>query len=192
MKIVKMIISCAIALTGLNGFSQGTSYLSEKVLTSSTYTIPEVDPGDIVDVAASNEAFSTLVTAVKAADLVETLKSEGPFTVFAPTNEAFDKLPEGTVAMLLKEENKEQLTAVLTYHVVAGKITARDLLKAINASNGSFKINTVQGQVLIASIYEGNVILTDANGNASTITATDVTASNGVIHVINNVVLPKS
>lgn len=192
MKIVKMITACAIALTGLTGFSQGNSYQAEKVITSSTYTIPEVDPGDIVDVAASNEAFSTLVTAVKAADLVETLKSEGPFTVFAPTNEAFDKLPEGTVAMLLKEENKEQLTAVLTYHVVAGKITAKNLLKAINASNGSFEISTVQGQVLIASIYEGNVILTDANGNASTITATDVTASNGVIHVINNVVLPKS
>lgn len=192
MKIVKMIIACAIALTGLAGFSQGTSYQAEKVLTSSTYTIPEVDPGDIVDVAASNEAFSTLVTAVKAADLVETLKSDGPFTVFAPTNEAFDKLPEGTVAMLLKEENKEQLTAVLTYHVVAGKITAKNLLKAINASNGSFEISTVQGQILTASIYEGNVILTDANGNASTITSTDVTASNGVIHVINNVVLPKS
>lgn len=192
MKIAKMITACAIALTGLAGFSQGTSYAAEKVMTSTTYIIPEVDPGDIVDVAASNEAFSTLVTAVKAADLVETLKSEGPFTVFAPTNEAFDKLPEGTVAMLLKEENKQQLTAVLTYHVVAGKITAKDLLKAINASNGSFEISTVQGQILTASIFEGNVILTDANGNASTITATDVTASNGVIHVINNVVLPKS
>ena len=145
----------------------------------------------IVGVAAANENFSTLVAAVKAAGLVETLNGDGPFTVFAPVNAAFDKLPEGTVSGLLKPESKEALTALLTYHVVAGKFMAADVVKAIGENNGKFSIPTVQGGTLIASMNDGNVILTDENGSTSTILITDVAASNGVIHAIDTVVMPK-
>ena len=144
----------------------------------------------IVGVAVANENFSTLVAAVKAAGLVETLNGDGPFTVFAPVNEAFNKLPDGTVANLLKPENKQALAGLLTYHVVAGKFMAADVVKAITDNNGKFSIPTVQGGVLIASINKDNVILTDEKGNISTIILTDVAASNGVIHAINNVVMP--
>lgn len=144
----------------------------------------------IVGVAASNDNFTTLVAAVKAADLVSVLNSEGPFTVFAPVNSAFDKLPDGTVANLLKSENKETLTAILTYHVVAGKFMATDVIKAIKKGNGSFEITTVQGTKLVASLKGENVILTDEKGNTSTIIITDVKASNGVIHAIDSVVMP--
>ncbi len=146
---------------------------------------------DIVDVAASIEDFSTLVTAIKAAGLVTTLKSDGPFTVFAPTNDAFGKLPEDTVPTLLNPENKEQLTKVLTYHVVPGKIMAKDVIAAIGENGGSFTVNTVSGNPLVASIEGGKVVLTDENGGTATVTQTDVDASNGVIHVIDTVVLPK-
>jgi uncharacterized surface protein with fasciclin (FAS1) repeats len=146
---------------------------------------------NIVGVAASNKNFTTLVAAVKAAGLVETLSGKGPFTVFAPVNAAFDKLPEGTVASLLKPESKATLTAILTYHVVAGKFMAADVVKAIGANNGKFSIPTVQGSMLTATISDGNVILTDAKGNKSKIIITDVAASNGVIHAIDSVVMPK-
>jgi len=146
---------------------------------------------NIVGVAASNKNFTTLVAAVKAAGLVETLSGKGPFTVFAPVNAAFDKLPEGTVAGLLKPESKATLTAVLTYHVVAGKFMAADVVKAIGDNNGKFSIPTVQGSMLTASLSDGKVILTDAKGNKSTIIITDVAASNGVIHAIDTVVMPK-
>lgn len=148
------------------------------------------DP-DIVTLAAGIEDFSTLVTAVKAADLVSTLQGEGPFTVFAPDNAAFAKLPEGTVATLLKPENKSQLQKVLTYHVVAGKFMSEDVINAINSGNGSFTIETVSGDQLVASISNGSVILTDESGNKITVKDTDVKASNGVVHVINGVLLPK-
>ena len=144
----------------------------------------------IVGVAASNENFSTLVAAVKAADLVETLNSEGPFTVFAPTNDAFGKLPSGTVETLLKAENKGTLTSILTYHVVAGKFEAADVLNAIKKNNGSFTIKTVNGENLTASLKDGKVMLKDAKGNYSTVILTDVGASNGVIHAIDTVVMP--
>ncbi|SOE21661.1 Uncaracterized surface protein containing fasciclin (FAS1) repeats [Spirosomataceae bacterium TFI 002] len=145
----------------------------------------------IVGVAAGNENFTTLVAAVKAADLVATLNSAGPFTVFAPVNAAFEKLPEGTVASLLKPESKATLTAVLTYHVVAGKFLAGDVLAAIKENNGSFTIATVQGGVLTASLKDGKVVLTDEKGGMSTVVLTDVAASNGVIHAIDTVVMPK-
>ena len=144
----------------------------------------------IVGVAASNENFSTLVAAVKAADLVATLNSEGPFTVFAPTNEAFAKLPEGTVENLLKPENKAMLSSVLTYHVVAGKFMAADVVKAIAENNGKFVITTVNGEKLTAYVNDGKVLLKDAKGSVSTIVLTDVAASNGVIHAIDSVVMP--
>ena len=146
---------------------------------------------DIVDIAASNENFGTLVTAVKTAGLVETLKSSGPFTVFAPTNTAFAKLPEGTVGTLLKPENKEKLTQVLTYHVVAGEFYAKDVINGIKSSGGSFTIETVSGGKLKASLQNETVILEDENGNSIAVLSTDVEATNGVIHVIDSVLLPK-
>ena len=148
------------------------------------------DSATIVGVAASNENFSTLVAAVKAADLVGTLNSEGPFTVFAPTNEAFLKLPAGTVESLLKAANKGTLSSFLTYHVVAGKFMAADVVKAIKDNNGKFVITTVNGEKLTAHIMNEKVMLQDAKGNSSTIILTDVAASNGVIHAIDTVVMP--
>jgi uncharacterized surface protein with fasciclin (FAS1) repeats len=146
---------------------------------------------NIVEIAISSDAHTTLVAAVKAAGLVETLMSEGPFTVFAPTNSAFDKLPEGTVATLLKPENKDKLTSILTYHVVAGNIDAAAVTKAIKAGNGKASLTTVQGGTITAMIKDGKVMLKDENGNYSTVTATDLKGSNGVIHVIDSVVTPK-
>ena len=150
-----------------------------------------IEPPTIVGVAVGNENFTTLVAAVKAAELVDVLSAKGPFTVFAPVNTAFDKLPEGTVASLLKPENKETLTAILTYHVVAGKVMAADVVAAIKANNGNYTIPTVQGGTLTASIKDGGVILTDEKGNTSKVVMTDVAASNGVIHAIDTVVMPK-
>ena len=145
----------------------------------------------IVGVAASNKNFTTLVAAVKAAKLVDVLNSKGPFTVFAPVNDAFAKLPEGTVDTLLKPENKKLLTSILTYHVVAGKFKAKDVIAAIQKNNGKFVIPTVQGGKLTASLKEGKVILTDLKGNKSTVILTDVEASNGVVHAIDSVVMPQ-
>ena len=150
-----------------------------------------VQPTTIVDVAIGNENFTTLVAAVKAAGLVETLSSEGPFTVFAPTNAAFDKLPAGTVDNLLKPENLEKLKSVLTYHVVAGKFEAAAVIDAINQNKGKFTVTTVQGGKIDLSLKDGNVVLTDANGKTSTVAMADVAASNGVIHAIDSVVMPK-
>ena len=145
----------------------------------------------IVGLAGSNDSFSTLVTAVKAADLVDTLNSDGPFTVFAPTNDAFGKVPADTLSALLQPENKDALTGVLTYHVIAGKIEAADLVHAIQDNGGYAKVKTVNGGKLKAKIMDGDVYLIDANGNKSKITATDLPASNGVVHVIDTVVLPQ-
>jgi uncharacterized surface protein with fasciclin (FAS1) repeats len=146
---------------------------------------------DIIDVAVGSENHTTLVTAVKAAGLVETLKGAGPFTLFAPTNSAFDKLPAGTVETLLKTENKAKLTEILTYHVVAGNLDAKAAMAAIKKGNGTAVLTTVSGGKLSASIEEGKVVLTDENGGKSIVTATDLKASNGVIHVIDSVEMPK-
>jgi len=165
--------------------------VSKEKETATVEVAVESEKQTIVGVAASNENFSTLVAAVKAAGLVDTLNSEGPFTVFAPTNTAFDKLPEGTVGTLLKPENKETLTAVLTYHVVAGKFDAAAVVAAIKKNNGSFTVPTVQGGSLTAMIKDGNVVLKDAKGGLSTVVITDVAASNGIIHAIDTVVMPE-
>ena len=145
----------------------------------------------IVDVAVGSADHTTLVAAVKAADLVATLQSAGPFTVFAPTNAAFAKLPAGTVETLLKAENKATLAKILTYHVVAGSLDAAAVLNAIKAGGGSVTLKTVSGGSITASIKEGKVILTDEKGAFATVVATDLKASNGLIHVIDSVVLPK-
>jgi uncharacterized surface protein with fasciclin (FAS1) repeats len=146
--------------------------------TPKTENIHEVE-ADIVDLAVSTEFLSTLVAAVKAGDLVGVLKSDGPFTVFAPTNEAFAKLPAGTVENLLKPENKAQLVAVLTYHVVPGKVMSKDL------KNGQ-KAKTVQGSEITVTLKDGKAMIDNA-----TVTAADIEASNGVVHVIDTVILPK-
>ncbi len=146
---------------------------------------------DIVDVAVGSKAHTTLVAAVKAADLVTTLKSKGPFTVFAPTNDAFAKLPAGTVENLLKPENKSKLAGILTYHVVAGNLDAKSVLAAIKKGGGKAVLTTVAGGKLTAAVEMGKVVLTDENGGKATVTATDLKATNGVIHVIDAVLLPK-
>lgn len=145
----------------------------------------------VVDVAVSSKDHSTLVVAVKAADLVSTLQSAGPFTVFAPTNEAFAKLPKGTVENLLKPENKATLTKILTYHVIAGNLDAAAVVKAITDGKGKVTLKTVSGGKLIASLKNGKVILTDEKGGTAIVTATDLKAENGVVHVIDTVLMPK-
>ena len=159
------------------------------VIVASTITVKA--QSTIVDIAVGSKDHSTLVAAVKAADLVATLQSAGPFTVFAPTNAAFAKLPAGTVEFLLKPENKATLTKILTYHVIAGTFDAAAVVKAIQANGGSLSLTTVSGNKLVASIKQGKVTLTDEKGNSATVVAADLTATNGVIHVIDAVVLPK-
>ena len=145
---------------------------------------------NIVQNAVHSKDHTTLVAAVKAAGLVPTLESAGPFTVLAPTNEAFAKLPPGTVKTLLEPANKGQLTAVLTYHVIPGKLTASDLSEKIDSMGGHFTINTVQGAPLTFSKMNGGIAVTDAKGGTAMVTIPDVLQSNGVIHVINSVLLP--
>ena len=140
---------------------------------------------NIVENAVNSKDHTTLVAAVKAAGLVKTLSSKGPFTVFAPTNDAFEKLPKGTVATLVKPESKAALTKILTYHVVAGKLRAADL------TDGK-KLKTVEGEVLTVKNSGGTVTLTDAKGGTSTVTIADVNQSNGVIHVVDSVLMPKA
>ncbi len=146
---------------------------------------------DIIDNAVNSKDHTTLVAAVKAAGLVETLKGAGPFTVFAPTNEAFDKLPKGTVDTLLKPENKKTLTGILTYHVVAGKMDAASIVKAIEEGKGKATFKTVAGGTLTATLEGKDVILTDEKGGKSKVTIADVMQSNGVIHVVDSVLMPK-
>jgi uncharacterized surface protein with fasciclin (FAS1) repeats len=144
----------------------------------------------IVENAVNSPINKTLVAAVKAAGLVDTLNSAGPFTVFAPTDEAFGKLPAGTVDTLVKPENKDTLTKILTYHVVAGKVSSRQLIAMIKKGGGKATLKTVQGEDLTASLSGDHVILTDAKGGMSTVTTADVFQSNGVIHVVDTVLMP--
>jgi uncharacterized surface protein with fasciclin (FAS1) repeats len=146
---------------------------------------------NIVENAVNSKDHTTLVAAVKAAGLVETLQSAGPFTVFAPTNKAFEMLPAGTVDNLLKAENKPALTTVLTYHVVAGKYNASDLAKLIKAGNGTATFKTVAGQSLMVMMEGKKIAIKDASGAVAYVTIKDVNQSNGVIHVIDHVLLPK-
>ena len=146
---------------------------------------------NIVENAVNSKDHTTLVAAVKAAGLVETLQGAGPFTVFAPTNAAFDLLPDGTVQNLLKPESKTALTGILTYHVVAGKIGAADLIKLIRAGKGEATVKTVAGGNLIASMKGNSIFLKDENGSMAMVTIKDVNQRNGVIHVVDHVLLPK-
>ena len=146
---------------------------------------------NIIENAVNSKDHTTLVAAVKAADLVETLSGAGPFTVFAPTNEAFAMLPAGAVDGLLKPENKKALAGVLTYHVVAGKVSAEDLMKQIKDGGGKAMLKTVAGGTLTATEKDGKVYLTDEKGGEAMVTIADVDQSNGVIHVIDHVLMPK-
>jgi len=146
---------------------------------------------DIVDVAAGSKEHTTLVAAVKAADLVTTLKSKGPFTVFAPTNDAFAKLPAGAVDNLLEQENKPALAGILTYHVVAGNLNSSAVLAAIKEGGGKAVLTTVAGGILTAKVVNGKVVLMDEKGGSATVTQTNLTATNGIIHVIDKVLMPK-
>jgi uncharacterized surface protein with fasciclin (FAS1) repeats len=184
-----------LALTGLLIVSCGEKKkevkeeVMEEAVQMEEAVIEEVTP-NIVGVAAGNDNFTTLVAAVKAAGLVETLSGDGPFTVFAPTNDAFAKLPAGTVESLLEPDSKDALTGILTYHVVAGKFEAAAVIEAINANNGTYTVTTVQGGTIDLSLMDGNVVLTDAKGGKSTVVIADVAASNGVIHALDTVVMP--
>jgi uncharacterized surface protein with fasciclin (FAS1) repeats len=194
MKLVKTI--SAFVLLGVITTSCGEKKQSDATeATDSTAvavdTMAVVETPNIVGVASGNADFSTLVTAVKAAGLVETLSGDGPFTVFAPNNAAFDKLPAGTVDGLLKPESLDKLKAVLTYHVVSGKFDAATVIDAINKNNGKYTVTTVQGGAIVLSLKDGKVLLTDANGGTATVVLADVAASNGVIHAIDSVVMPK-
>ena len=145
---------------------------------------------NIVENAVNSKDHTTLVAAVKAAGLVDTLEGPGPFTVFAPTNEAFAKLPAGTVDTLLNPENKDQLVKILTYHVVAGKVSSKELVKLIKSGGGKAMLKTVAGGTLTASLQGSKVVLTDEKGGTATVTIADVYQSNGIIHVVDAVLLP--
>jgi uncharacterized surface protein with fasciclin (FAS1) repeats len=169
------IASKLVAALAFCGLAMGAT-----VATAEHHKDAEMKQADIVHVAAGNEDFSTLVAAIQAAGLVDALTGEGPFTVFAPTNEAFAKLPAGTVEELLKPESKDKLVAILTYHVVAGKVVAADVVTLTEAT-------TLEGSTVAISASEAGVKVNDAN-----VIATDIEASNGVIHVIDTVLIPAS
>lgn len=185
MKALKSLLTLALSATVM------TAAVAQKEATKMVGGAAMYPSKNIVANAVNSADHTTLVAAVKAAGLVETLQSDGPFTVFAPTNAAFDKLPAGTVATLLKPENKGTLTAVLTYHVVAGKFDAKSILKLIKDGKGKATLKTVQGGTLTATTDGKTVMLQDEKGGMSTVTIADVFQSNGVIHVIDSVVLPK-
>mgnify|MGYP000361924581 CR=1 FL=1 len=166
----------------------GSAFAQEKTVTVGGAAM--YPSKNIIENAVNSKVHTTLVAAVKAAGLVETLQGAGPFTVFAPTNAAFGKLPKGTVETLVKPENKSTLTSILTYHVVAGKFNAKDIFKLIKKGKGKVEIKTVQGGILTASLQGKKLVLTDAKGGKSYVTIADVNQSNGVIHVIDTVVLP--
>ncbi len=172
-------------------FVAANSAFAQKEKTVEVGGAPMYPSKNIVENAVNSADHTTLVAAVKAAGLVETLQGAGPFTVFAPDNAAFAKLPAGTVETLLKEENKDQLTSVLTYHVVAGKMGSKDIADAIKKGNGKATLTTVQGGKLIAWMKGKDLYITDENGGQSKVTIADVWQSNGVIHSVDTVVLPK-
>jgi uncharacterized surface protein with fasciclin (FAS1) repeats len=184
----RIVIALALASSGLTGTAV---FANHHAMANPMVGGAEMFPAKtIAENASAAPNLTTLVAAVSAAGLVETLASPGPFTVFAPTNDAFAKLPAGTVETLVKPENKGTLTSILTYHVVAGKLTSKDIVKAIKAGGGTATLDTVAGGKLTAKIVGKDVIVTDAKGGMSKVTQVDVMQSNGVVHVIDSVLLP--
>jgi uncharacterized surface protein with fasciclin (FAS1) repeats len=195
LKLLKSAVFTMAIFASISGFSQTEMMKKDKMMKEKTVMVggAEMYPSkNIVENAVNSEDHTTLVAAVVAAELAEVLSSEGPFTVFAPTNDAFAKLPEGTVANLLMAENKKTLQTVLTYHVVSGKWNAKDVLKLIKKGNGKAEIKTVSGGTITAWLKGKDVYITDENGNSAKVTIADVNQSNGVIHVIDTVLLPKA
>ena len=188
----KFTIALTIAVSlALAACAQDVDTVDEDAVQADQMANEEAMTGTIVEVAQGNPEFSTLVSAVTAANLGETLSGDGPYTVFAPTNAAFDKLPDGTVENLTTNDT-ETLGTILQYHVVQGATDAATLTNAINeAGEDGYTINTVAGGTLTATLVDGNVVLTDATGGTATVTDTDVEASNGVIHVIDTVLMPQ-
>ena len=184
-------IAAALVLAGTASLGlTGQSYAQEKTVTVGG--APMYPSKNIIENAVNSKDHTTLVAAVKAAGLVDTLSGPGPFTVFAPTNEAFAKLPKGTVDTLVKPENKATLTKILTYHVVAGKMTASDLMKAVKDGHGKASLTTVEGEPLMVEETKGGKLeLVDAKGGKAMVTIANVMQSNGVIHVVNKVLMPK-
>ncbi len=189
---VAKITTAALALTmtfaiGNNANAQMMAKKEKTVMVGGAAMYPSKN---IVENAVNSKDHTTLVAAVKAAGLVETLQSKGPFTVFAPTNGAFNKLPEGTVETLVKPENKEMLTSILTYHVVPGKISSKDLMKIMKANGGKYMEKTVQGEELTFWMKGKDIYVKDAKGGSAKVTIADVNQSNGMIHVIDTVLMP--
>ncbi len=183
-----LIALCALVLVGIsNVAAQDSMSMKQDPMVGGAAMYANKD---IVDNAVNSADHTTLVAAVKAAGLVDTLKGAGPFTVFAPTNEAFSKLPMGTVDTLLKPENKDMLTKVLTYHVVAGRLSTNDIKKMIKEGHGTAELRTVSGGTLWAMEQNGKIMLKDEKGGMSTITIPNVFQSNGVIQVVDTVLLP--
>jgi len=189
MKFAKFVLSGTTA-AGLALAALAASPTFAKEMTVTVGGAPMFPSKNIIQNAVNSKDHTTLVAAVKAADLVDTLSGKGPFTVFAPTNEAFAKLPAGTVDTLLKPENKGQLTQVLTYHVVPGRITANDLMEMVKKGGGKAMLKTVEGEELTVEMKDGAIWIWDAKGDAAKITIKNVMQSNGVIHVIDAVLLP--
>lgn len=189
-KLSIVMIAATATLFSSTLFAQTTT-MTAKEKTVEVGGAPMYPSKDIVSNAVNSKDHTTLVTAVKAAGLVETLQSAGPFTVFAPTNAAFDLLPAGTVTNLLKPANKQTLTSVLTYHVVAGKLNAADIAKLIKAGNGTAVLTTVAGGKIMLSMEGSKLAIKDEKGGMAYVTIKDVNQSNGVIHVIDHVLLPK-
>ncbi len=188
--LISSVVLAFALIIGTAGFAQ--SKMSKDSNVKTVGGAPMYPTKNIVENAVNSKDHTTLVAAVTAADLVETLQTAGPFTVFAPVNKAFEDLPEGTVETLLKPENKAALQGVLTYHVVAGKFSAADVMAAIKKGNGTATFTTLAGGKLMAKVKDGKVQLQDENGRTAFVTIADVNQSNGVIHVIDAVVLPKS
>ncbi|HEY8186399.1 MAG TPA: fasciclin domain-containing protein [Pyrinomonadaceae bacterium] len=189
-KVCLMLLFAVAAITIVNG--SASAQMMDKMDSANPMVggAPMLRSRDIVDNAVNSADHTTLVAAVKAAGLVETLKSKGPFTVFAPTNQAFDKLPAGTVENLVKPENKETLTKILTYHVLAGRFDSPAIAKQIRKGHGSAKFKTVSGGTLTAWMSGNDLILRDEKGGTSRVTIANVYQSNGVIHVVDSVLLP--
>lgn len=190
-KTMKKIILSAVAIVAIAFASNTAVQAQAKEQTKMVGGAAMYPSKDIVDNAVNSKDHTTLVAAVQAAGLVETLKSAGPFTVFAPTNSAFDKLPKGTVDNLVKPENKATLTKILTYHVVAGNMDSKAIAAAIKAGNGKAELTTVQGGKLWAWMEGKKLVLKDEKGGMSTVTIADVHQKNGVIHVVDTVLMPK-
>jgi len=184
---MKRILLIPVFAAALIAGNTVTSYAQKTVMVGGAAMYPAKN---IVENAVNSKDHTTLVAAVKAAGLVETLESAGPFTVFAPTNEAFNKLPAGTVDNLVKPENKATLTKILTYHVVAGKLDSKALMAKIKAGGGSAKLTTVQGEELTVMMKGKNIEVKDTKGNVALVTIKDVYQSNGVIHVVDKVLMP--